>query len=74
MSEKQIRNVSASIRQRLLNKARADQRQFAELIQYYAMERIMFRRGSESRMDSSWSMAAYQTQLRFAQPQAKHSK
>ncbi|WMP16247.1 nucleotidyl transferase AbiEii/AbiGii toxin family protein [Thiothrix lacustris] len=36
-------NIAASIRQRLLNKARQDQRPFAELLQYYAMERFLYR-------------------------------
>lgn len=36
-------NTSASVRQRLLNLARADQRPFNELLQYYAMERFLFR-------------------------------
>ena len=37
------RNASASVRQRLLNKARADKRPFNELLQYYAMERFLYR-------------------------------
>lgn len=32
-------NVAASVRQRLLNRARNDKRPFSELLQYYAMER-----------------------------------
>lgn len=36
-------NVAASIRQRLLNRARADKRLFNELLQYYAMERFLYR-------------------------------
>jgi hypothetical protein len=40
---KRITNVSASVRQRLLNKARSDRRPFNELLQYYAMERFLFR-------------------------------
>ena len=36
-------NVAASIRQRLLNKARATGRPFNELLQYYAMERFLSR-------------------------------
>jgi hypothetical protein len=38
-----INNMAASVRQRLLNKARADQRPFNELLQYYAMERFLYR-------------------------------
>lgn len=36
-------NIAASVRQRLLNKARKDQRPFAELLQYFAMERFLYR-------------------------------
>jgi hypothetical protein len=32
-------NIPASVRQRLLNQARGEQRPFNELLQYYAMER-----------------------------------
>ena len=37
------RNVAASVRQRLLNRAREEKRPFQELLQYYAMERFLFR-------------------------------
>lgn len=37
------RNVSASVRQRLLNLARSDRRPFGELLQYFAMERFLYR-------------------------------
>lgn len=37
------KNIGASIRQRLLNKAREDKRPFNELLQYYAMERFLYR-------------------------------
>lgn len=43
MSGKVIRNIGASVRQRLLNKARQDKRPFQELLQYYAMERFLYR-------------------------------
>lgn len=43
MSPKTLKNVPASIRQRLLNRARADNRPFNELLQYYAMERFLYR-------------------------------
>lgn len=36
-------NVAASVRQRLLNLARSGNRPFAELLQYYAMERFLYR-------------------------------
>jgi len=37
------RNIAASIRQKLKNRAAQDKRTFAELLQYYAMERFLFR-------------------------------
>ena len=38
-----IKNTAASVRQRLLNQARSNQRPFNELLQYYAMERFLYR-------------------------------
>mgnify|MGYP001578778758 CR=1 FL=1 len=43
MSAKKIENIASSVRQRILDKARNDQRPFAELLQYYAIERFLFR-------------------------------
>lgn len=43
MTKHQSRNIAASIRQRLLNKARETGRPFSELLQYYAMERFLYR-------------------------------
>jgi predicted nucleotidyltransferase component of viral defense system len=37
------RNLGASVRQRLLDKAHAEKRPFQELLQYYAMERFLYR-------------------------------
>ena len=37
------KNMSASVRQRLLNLAKRDRRPFNELLQYYAMERFLYR-------------------------------
>ena len=37
------RDVAASVRQRLLNKARSDHRPFGELLQCFAMERFLYR-------------------------------
>jgi hypothetical protein len=36
-------DLGASVRQRLLNLARAQERPFQELLQYYAMERFLYR-------------------------------
>jgi hypothetical protein len=41
--KKPIKNISASVRQRLLNKADSDNRDFNELLHYYAMERFLYR-------------------------------
>jgi hypothetical protein len=38
-----IKNMSASVRQRLLNYAQASGRPFGEVLQYYAMERFLYR-------------------------------
>jgi hypothetical protein len=40
---KSPRNIPASVRQRLLNRAKSDRRPFNELLQYYAMERFLYR-------------------------------
>lgn len=37
------KNIAASIRQRLLNRSRADSRSFNELLQHYGMERFLYR-------------------------------
>lgn len=43
MTARQPVNLSSSVRQRLENKAKNDNRPFAELLQYYAMERVLYR-------------------------------
>lgn len=42
MTDRPLKNVSASVRQRLLNKAKQDRRPFNELLQYYGMERFLY--------------------------------
>ena len=37
------RNASESVRQRLLNRSRSERRPFNELLQYFAMERFLYR-------------------------------
>jgi hypothetical protein len=37
------KDIAASVRQRLLNEARASNRPFNEILQYFAMERFLFR-------------------------------
>ena len=48
---KAVKNVAASVRQRLLNKARSDRRPFNELLQYYAMERFLYRLSQSAHAD-----------------------
>lgn len=43
MKAKEPKNVAASVRQRLLNKRDDEHRPFDELLQYYAMERFLYR-------------------------------
>ena len=43
MKHRKVTNVAASVRQRLLNEARATNRPFNELLQYFAMERFLYR-------------------------------
>ncbi len=43
MTPREIKDVSASVRQLLGNKARAENRQFDELLRYYAIERFLYR-------------------------------
>lgn len=43
MKRRGEKNVAASVRQRLLNEARARGRPFNELLQYFAMERFLYR-------------------------------
>ncbi len=45
---KTVKNVPASVRQKLLNKSRNDKRPFNELLQYYAMERFLYRLSQSS--------------------------
>ncbi len=43
MSPKQVKNIAASVRQKLLTKAKSTNRPFNEVLQYYAMERFLYR-------------------------------
>lgn len=45
------KNMSASVRQRLLNRARSAHRPFNELLQYYAMERFLYRLSQSAHVD-----------------------
>jgi len=52
MTNKQTTNLSASVHQRLLNKARETNRPFNELLQYFAMERFLYRLSNSIHADS----------------------
>src|SRR3989304_4855221 len=43
MSAKSPKNLPASIRHLLLNRGKSDHRPFSELLQYYTMERFLYR-------------------------------
>ncbi len=52
MTKRQYKNISASVRQRLLNKAREKGRPFNELLQYFAMERFLYRLSKSPYVDN----------------------
>ena len=62
--KKQITNISASVRQRLLNISRKDKRPFNELLQYYAMERFLYRLSQSDYADSFILKGALALQVR----------
>ncbi len=41
--KKEIKNIHASIRAKLQNKAKETKRSFSELLQYFGMERFLYR-------------------------------
>ena len=45
MTDRKLTNVAASVRQRLLNRAKAEGRVFQELATLYVMERFLYRLG-----------------------------
>lgn len=47
--KKNVKNMSASVHERLLQRSKKDQRRFDELLQYFAMERFLYR----------WSKSTY---------------
>jgi hypothetical protein len=51
MKKPGTKNVGASVRQRLLNKARETGRPFSELLQYFAMERFLYRLSKSEHAD-----------------------
>jgi hypothetical protein len=51
MKKRNLTNVPASVHHRLLNMARETKRPFNELLQYYTMERFLFRLGASEHAD-----------------------
>ncbi len=43
MSKLELKNISASVLQQLLNVSQLSKRPFQEILQYYAMERFIYR-------------------------------
>ena len=43
MTKRPVTNLAASVRQRLTNIAKAGNRRFSDVLQYYALERWLFR-------------------------------
>ncbi len=52
MTRRSPKNIAASVRQRLLDKARESDRPFNELLQYFAMERFLYRLSKSPYVDS----------------------
>lgn len=48
---RKVTNIAASVRQRLLNAAKASERPFQEVLQYYAMERFLYRLAQSAHAD-----------------------
>ena len=64
MTKKQITNIPASVKQRLLNISRKEKRPFNELIQYYAMERFLYRLSQSDYVDTFILKGALALQVR----------
>ena len=64
MTKKQLKNISTSVRQKLLNISRKNKRPFNELIQYYAMERFLYRLSRSNYADSFILKGALALQVR----------
>ena len=55
MTERPLRNVAASVRQRLMNTARETGRPFQDVLQYFAMERFLYRLSLSPMLNDSFS-------------------
>ena len=51
--KKNIKNLQASVKDRLLNIAKETNRPFSEILQYYGMERFLYRFSCEIKRDGS---------------------
>ena len=49
--KKEIKNIEASVRAKLTNKAEETNRPFSETLQYYAMERFLYRLSQTEHID-----------------------
>lgn len=54
-------NIAASVRRRLLNLARAQERPFQEVLQFYVMERFLYRLSRSAHADSFVLKGALET-------------
>ncbi len=64
MTKKQVKNIPASVRQRLLNISRENNRLFTDLVQHYAMERFLYRLSQSDYADSFILKGALALQVR----------
>jgi hypothetical protein len=51
VKKRRVRDMAASVHQRLLNKSRQAGRPFSERLQYYAVERFLYRRSKRAYAD-----------------------
>jgi predicted nucleotidyltransferase component of viral defense system len=58
MSRKKLKNVAASVRSRLLTRAKADRLAFNQVLQRYAMERVLYRLSISEYADSFYLKGA----------------
>ena len=66
-----IKNIAASVHQRLLGKARESARPFNEFLQHFAIERFIYRLSRSPQADRFILKVAYPTLLDFPAPQLK---
>ena len=64
MTRKPVKNIPASVKQKLLNISRKDKQPFNELIQYYSMERFLYRLSQSDHVDSFILKGALALQVR----------